>query len=276
MSRRAIAARGRCLELERVIAGRFRSGSLGLDDAVKLFDELLHHARPASVTALNKLLTAVSRAGGRGSSISALVVSLFNRMACSSKVAPDLCTYKIIIRSFCSKGHLDFGFAAFGLVLKTGFRVDAIVINQLLKGLCHAKRVGEAMGVLLRRMPEFGCKPDVVSYNTILKGFCNEKRVEEALDLLHMMADDGNGSCPPDVVAYSTVINGLYREGQVDEAYSLFLEMPDRGVLPNVVTYNTVINGFCKAGAADRAEGVLQEMIHKGVKPNNNNNTTTT
>ena len=68
MSRRASAAHDRCLELERVIAGRFRSGNLGLDDAVKLFDELLHHARPASVIAINQLLTAISRAQGRGSS----------------------------------------------------------------------------------------------------------------------------------------------------------------------------------------------------------------
>ncbi|CAO2140846.1 unnamed protein product [Urochloa humidicola] len=81
MSRLASAARDRCLELERVIAGRFRSGSLGLDDAVKLFDELLHYARPASVHAFNKILTAVSRAGGRGSSTSALVISLYNWMA---------------------------------------------------------------------------------------------------------------------------------------------------------------------------------------------------
>ncbi|XP_025821187.1 uncharacterized protein LOC112897175 [Panicum hallii] len=87
MSRRASAARDRCLELERAIAGRVRSGSLGLDDAVKMFDELLPHARPASVLAFNQLLTAVSRAQGRGSSSSELVPSLFNRMAraCSDK-----------------------------------------------------------------------------------------------------------------------------------------------------------------------------------------------
>ncbi|CAN6335540.1 unnamed protein product [Urochloa humidicola] len=187
MSRRVMAARDRCLELERVIAARFRSGSLGLDDAVKLFDELLHYARPASVSAFNKLLTAVSRAGDRGSSTSALVVSsLFNRMASASpnKVAPDLHTYSIIIGSFCSIGRLELSSAAFGLTLKTGWKVNVIVINQLLNGLCDAKRVCEAMDVLLRRMPEFGCTPTVVSYSTILNGFCNEKRAREAIDLL--------------------------------------------------------------------------------------------
>ena len=51
MSYRLSAARDRCLELERVIAGRACSGSLGLDDALKLFEELLPHARPTSVHA---------------------------------------------------------------------------------------------------------------------------------------------------------------------------------------------------------------------------------
>ena len=91
MSHRVSAALGRCLELERVIISRFHSGSLGLDDVVMLFDELLLVARPASVHAFNKLLTVVSRAQGRGSSTSVLVVSLFNRMARAfpNKVAPD-------------------------------------------------------------------------------------------------------------------------------------------------------------------------------------------
>jgi pentatricopeptide repeat protein len=43
--------------------------------------------------------------------------------------------------------------------------------------------------------------PNVVSCNTLLKGFYNEKRAEEALELLHMMADDGDGSYTPDVVS---------------------------------------------------------------------------
>ena len=116
MSRRV---RDRCLELERAIADRFRSGNLGLDDDVKLFDELLHHARPASVIAINQILTAFSRGQDRGSSTSALVVSLFNRMARAfpNKVAPDGFTYSILIGCFCRMGRLELGFASIGLVL---------------------------------------------------------------------------------------------------------------------------------------------------------------
>ena len=94
MSGRVSAVRDWCLELERVIGTRASSGSLGLDDALKLFDELVSHARPASVAAFNHLLAAVSRASGRHSSTSQPepVVSLFNRMVrdCYIKVAPNL------------------------------------------------------------------------------------------------------------------------------------------------------------------------------------------
>jgi pentatricopeptide repeat protein len=119
-------------------------------DPFKLFDELLRHARPASVTAFNQILTVVSRALGRCSSStsdSELVVSLFNQMIyeCSVKVAPSSCTYSILIGCFCRMGRLKHDFAAFGLILKTGWRVDHIVINQVLKGLYDAKRLSEAM-----------------------------------------------------------------------------------------------------------------------------------
>ncbi|WVZ54461.1 hypothetical protein U9M48_005249 [Paspalum notatum var. saurae] len=78
MSRRASAVRDRCLELERVIGARYRSGSLGPDDALKLFDQLIPCARPASIIALSQLLTVVSRAPRGGSSTPELVVSHFN------------------------------------------------------------------------------------------------------------------------------------------------------------------------------------------------------
>ena len=119
-------AADRCLELERVIAGRSRSGSLGLDDALELFDGLLTHARPASITAFNQILTAVSRASSQRSSTSEseLVVSLFNRMIreCTIKLALDLRTYSILIGCLCRMGCLEHGFATFGLILKSGWR----------------------------------------------------------------------------------------------------------------------------------------------------------
>ncbi|OQU82832.1 hypothetical protein SORBI_3005G027680 [Sorghum bicolor] len=261
MPRCVSTVRDRCLELERIIAARARSGSLGLDDALKLFDELLIHARPASVVAFNQILNAVSQ--------SELVVSLFNRMVreCSIKVAPNTCTYSILIGCLCRMGRLKHSFATFGLILKTGWRVNDIVINQLLKGLCDGKRVGEAMDVLLQRMPELGCTPDTVSYSILLKGFCNENRAEEALELLRMMANDHGRSCPPNVVTYTTVIDGLCKAQLFDRAEGVFQQMIDNGVKPNNDTYNCLIHGYLSIGKWKEVVQMLEKMSARGLKP---------
>uniref|UniRef100_A0A0A8Z8R1 Pentatricopeptide repeat-containing protein n=1 Tax=Arundo donax TaxID=35708 RepID=A0A0A8Z8R1_ARUDO len=70
--------------------------------------------------------------------------------------------------------------------------------------------MGEAMDIVLRRMPELGCSPTIVTYGTVLKGLCANKRSQEALKLLQMMVDDG-GSCALNLVSYNTVIDGLFK-----------------------------------------------------------------
>ena len=91
-----------CVELERIIVERHRSGSLGREDAHNLFDELLPQARPASVHAFNRVLTVVARADSSSPlrHSAALAVSLFNTMARAgvNKVAADICTFGILIR----------------------------------------------------------------------------------------------------------------------------------------------------------------------------------
>uniref|UniRef100_A0A0E0R0Z8 Pentatricopeptide repeat-containing protein n=4 Tax=Oryza TaxID=4527 RepID=A0A0E0R0Z8_ORYRU len=103
---------------------------------------------------------------------------------------PTVHTYGILIGCCCRAGRLDLGFAALGNVVKKGFRVEAITINPLLKGLCADKRTNDAIDIVLCRMIELGCIP---------MGLCDENRSQEALELLHMiMADDGGGCrvCP--------------------------------------------------------------------------------
>jgi hypothetical protein len=49
-------------ELEQFFGKCYRSGDLGPEDALDLFDELFHRARPGSIYALTQLLTTVARA----------------------------------------------------------------------------------------------------------------------------------------------------------------------------------------------------------------------
>ncbi|CAD6220799.1 unnamed protein product [Miscanthus lutarioriparius] len=248
-------------ELERFIGECFRSGDLGPEDALDLFDELLHRARPGSIYALNQLLTTVARAPVSSTVREgpALAVSLFNRM-----------------------------------VKKTGLRADAVIFTPLLRTLCAEKRTSDAVNIVVRRMPELGCTPDVFSYTTLLKGLCDEKKCEEAVELIHMMAEDGN--CPPNAVSYTTVkamdkaeevrrqmfdkhimpdcatynslIHGYLSLGQWKEAVRILKEMSGDGQRPDVVTYNMLIDCLCKSGLCTEAREIFNSMIQSGEKPN--------
>jgi pentatricopeptide repeat protein len=231
------AGRRSLFELYKMIGERFRSGDLGPEQALHLFDELLLLATPDSVYALTKLITVIANAPASSSVRDgpALAISLFKRMAQAgtTKVAPNLYTYNILICCCCRVGRLDLAFASLALVIKTGWT------------------------------------PNVISYNTLLNGLCKQKRSQEALDLLHRMAGDGgNGKCPPDVVSYNTIIDGFLKVGEVGKAYSVFREMLGHGIPPNVVTYTSVIDGLCKVQEMHKAEEVFQHMFDKGVRPN--------
>jgi pentatricopeptide repeat protein len=195
------------LELERIITKRHRSGSLRLEDALNLFDELLPQARPASVHAFNRVLTVVARVDFSSSlqlhHSAALAVTLFNTMARVgvNKMAANACTIGILIRCFCTVGRLDLAFAAFGQLLKTGWRVQVMALNQLIKGLCDGKTTSEAMDIVLRRIPKLGCTPNVFSYTILIKGLCDSKRTRDAMDIvLRRMPELG---CTPNDLMFS-------------------------------------------------------------------------
>jgi len=169
----------------------------------------------------------------------------------------------------CTRAHRpELTLAFVGQLLKTGLGVDTIIISNLLKGLCEAKRTDEALDILLHRMPELGCVPDVFSYCILLKSFCNEGKSVQADEMLRMMAGRG-AVCSPTVVAYNTVINGFFKEGNVNKACDLFNDMVQQGISPNLMTYNSVVDALCKARAMDKAEAVLRQMVDKGVLPDN-------
>nr|XP_051212011.1 protein Rf1, mitochondrial-like [Lolium perenne] len=147
-------------------------------------------------------------------------------------------------------------------------KTNPIVVSTFLKCLCYAKRTGEAVDVLLRRMSDLGCAPNTFSYAIVTKGLCDDGRSQQALDLLQMVFKQGC-TCSLGVVSYTTVIDGFLKEGQVSKACNLFHEMVQQRVMPNVVTYNSIIDALCKARAMDKAELFLRQMLDNGVRPDN-------
>ncbi|CAD6253393.1 unnamed protein product [Miscanthus lutarioriparius] len=256
-----------------VATARVLSGTFRPEEAHHLFDELLRQANPVPERALNGFLSALARAPSSAACRDgpALAVALFNRASRADGpqvLSPTVCTYGILMDCCTRAHHPEQTLAFFGQVLKTGLGVNTIMITNLLKGLCEAKRTYEALDILLHRMPELGCVPDVFSYCILLKSLCNNGKSGQAYELLRMMAER-KAACSPDVVAYNTVIDGFFKEGDVAKACDLFNEMVQRGISPNLATYNSVVHALCKARAVDKAEAILRQMVDKGVLPNN-------
>uniref|UniRef100_A0A0D9X4D1 Uncharacterized protein n=1 Tax=Leersia perrieri TaxID=77586 RepID=A0A0D9X4D1_9ORYZ len=278
MSRRAqIGARGgRGLGLYAGKVSRLKQGGTrqqaaagtGSDNAHHLFDELLGRGSRASIYDLNCALNDVAPERP------AAAISLLTKVP-----TPNLCTYSIVIGCCRRVARLDLAFATFGRVIRTGWKVDAITFNPLLKGLCESKRIGDAIDIALRRMPELGCTPDAFSYTILLKGLCDDNRSQQALDLLRiMMADDHTSEgCPPDVVSYSTVINGFLREARLFLPYARLKQWTrplrsllgwlKNGVVPDYVTYSSLVHGYCSSGKPKGAIGIFKRMCTDGVEP---------
>ncbi|XP_059460260.1 putative pentatricopeptide repeat-containing protein At1g12700, mitochondrial [Corylus avellana] len=188
---------------------RCRSRSIrNLDDALVLFDRMLHMHPFPSIVDFNQLLGAIARMKHHST-----VITLIKEMELSG-IAPNVFVLSVLINCFCHLNRVDFGFSILARILKLGFQPDCIILNTLVKGLCLQSKIaegktGEAIG-LLRKMEERNLELDVVKYNTIIDSLCKDRLVTEAL--------------------------------------TLFSEMTNRGIQPDVFTYNSLIQGLCNFG----------------------------
>jgi hypothetical protein len=103
---------------------RCRSRSFrNLDDALGMFDRMLHMHPLPSIADFTQLLGAIARMKHRST-----VISLIKEMELLG-IAPDACTLKVLTNCFCHLNWVDFGFSILARILKLGFQTDCIVLN---------------------------------------------------------------------------------------------------------------------------------------------------
>ncbi|XP_059460257.1 putative pentatricopeptide repeat-containing protein At1g12700, mitochondrial [Corylus avellana] len=218
---------------------RCRSRSFrNLDDALALFDRMLHMHPLPSIVDFNQLLGAIARMKHHST-----VITLIKEMELSG-IAPNVYVLSVLINCFCHLNWVDFGFSILARILKLGFQPDCIILNTLVKGLCLESKIVEAVK-LVNKMENIGYKPNTVTYGTVMNCLCKIGKTNEAVGLLRKMEER---NLELDVVLYSTIIDSLCKGRLVTEALTLFSEMTNRGIQPDVVTYNSLIQGLCNFG----------------------------
>jgi pentatricopeptide repeat protein len=161
-----------------------KSGSYrNLNDALDVFDRMLHmHPLPSTV-GFSQFLGAVARMKHHS-----IVITLIKGMersviapyACTLGVLKGMeqsviisyaCTLGVLINCFCHLNRVDFSFSILTRILKLGFQLNCIILNTLVKGLCLQSKLAETMK-LVNIMEKIGYKPDAVTYRTIMNGLC--------------------------------------------------------------------------------------------------------
>ncbi|KAI3822478.1 hypothetical protein L1987_10075 [Smallanthus sonchifolius] len=178
-------------------------------------------------------------------------------------VSPNVESYNILMRAFCSNGDLSIAYHLFGEMPKRDVVPNVESYRILMQGLCRKSQVNRAVD-LLEDMLNKGFVPDSLTYTTVLNSLCRKKKLREAYKLLCRMKVKG---CSPDIVHYNTVILGFCRESRAHDACKVLEDMDSNGCLPNLVSYQTLVGGLCGQGLYDEAKSYLDLMMSKGFSP---------
>ncbi|KAL8245141.1 hypothetical protein R6Q59_011399 [Mikania micrantha] len=187
---------------------------------------------------------------------------LFDQML-KRDVVPNVESYRILMQGLCRKSQVNRAMELLEDMLNKGFVPDSLIYTTVLNSLCRKKKLREAYK-LLCRMKIKGCNPDIVHYNTVILGFCRENRARDACKVLEDMSSDG---CLPNLVSYQTLVGGLCSQGLYDDAKSYLDLMMSKGFSPHVSAWHVLISGLCNVGKIDEACMVLDVMLKSGEAP---------
>ncbi|CAI0440638.1 unnamed protein product [Linum tenue] len=239
---------------------QFYARARRLEDATKVFEEIPAFRCQRTVRSFNSLLNAF------------LMCKEADRMVefCAGVEqyagGPDAVTYNILFRWCFSKGMVDAALKLFDEMLSRNIRPTVVTFVTLIKGLCSANMLEEALKLKSDMVNLYRITPNAYIYSSLMKFFCVNGELNSAFKLRDEMIMKGIAL---DSSIYSTLINALFQGGKKEEALQLWDEMnrSSSECKPDTVTYNVMISGFCRNQDFSAAYQMFDEMSRKGRKP---------
>lgn len=234
-------------------------GDIGeVNEARRLFDEMLQRGCSLDVQAWNSLLEALCKGGNVDEAY-----TIFREMG-PKGFEPDASTYSIFIRAYCEANDLHSVFRVLDRMRRYNLVSNVYTYNCIIHKLCKNEKVEEAYQ-LLDEMIEGGVNPDAWSYNAIQAYHCDHNEVNMALRLLSRMKRE---NCVPDRHSYNMILKMLIRVGRFDRAEDVWHSMGKVGFYPSVSTYSVMVHGLCKKkGKLEEACRYFEMMIDEGIPP---------
>lgn len=151
--------------------------------------------------------------------------------------------------------------------MKKGCNPNQTTYNVLLKGLCDAHRMDQALEFLTRMKGESAFRPNAQTYNILIRGFCMVGEMERGKTLLEEMGKDG---CIPNSDSYCILVGAfcaMRKTNDVLESGKLLQEMIEKGFTPPRLTVNRVLNGLILTGNQEFAREFLRRHSRCGRIP---------
>ena len=186
-----------------------------IDEALTLFNQMIHsHPRP-SIVEFTQLLSSIVRMKHY-----VTAVFLIRQMELLG-IQHNVYTLTILVNCFCRLHYVGFGFSVLAKMFKLSLQPNVITFSTLINGFCIESKVARAVK-LLNDMVREGYQPNLISYSMIVKGLCKIGDTSGAIRLLRVMEERG---CAPNILTYSTIIDSLCKDENITEALKLLSEM---------------------------------------------------
>ncbi|XP_020572591.1 pentatricopeptide repeat-containing protein At1g77360, mitochondrial-like [Phalaenopsis equestris] len=263
-------------------------------DAIDAFELLAHHGIPQDTTALNFLLSALSRGG-----FTYAALESFRHMRL--RIPPDSDSYAILLEGFENERNSARAYEVFDeMILKIGWDPSNVpaydsFLNTVLyrgrSGLDESLRwlatmkmqrcfpgvrfidnaidacaeLGDSKAAILlwdNLVGRNGMLPTTELFNSMISLYCNLNHLEHAYRLFDEMVFHG---AFPDSTTYELMLRLLIKNKRREEVAALLSEMVKNEFVPSSEIFDSVMSLFMDIGDSETALKVGKIMIEKGI-----------
>lgn len=222
--------------------------------AFKVFDEMPNQKCERSVLSFNALLGACVNSKKFDK-----VEGFFRDLPSGLSIKPNLFSYNIVIKAFCSTGSFSSAVGMLDEMEKEGLEPDSITFNTLLNGFNGSGRFSDVEKIWAR-MEKKNVVPDIRSYNAKFLALASEKRMLEGICLFEEMQTKG---IKPDAYSFNYFIKGFCNDGKLEEATNWLGKMRKNGFSPDKLTFVTLVPFYCEKGSFDQAFELCKEIFNR-------------
>ncbi|KAH9604962.1 hypothetical protein KSS87_001779 [Heliosperma pusillum] len=259
-----------------------------VEEAMKAFVKMGESGYRPTTSSYNTLMKAFGIAGKPEESM-----KLLEHMSLNGPVKPNLKSYNVLVRAWCSKGNIAQAWDVVFKMLASGLKPDTVTYNTIATAYVRNGKTKLAEEMILE-MQSNNVQPNERTTCIIISGYCKEGKMKDALRFVYRMRDLG---LRPNLVVFNSLVKGFLDVTDMDGVDKVSIDcntlllfyycnlpvmlkvenrlyipavlelMEDSGVKPDVITCSTIMNAWSAAGYMDKCQEIFDKMVKEGIQP---------